>query len=155
LLTPRDLLNVQFAPAWRGYNRTQVDEFIRRLIGEYEELVRKYNKLKEKEPGQAVSTDDVETSEQAVEQARQQAEEIVAGARKQAEEILDAARTQVSEEEARLAAIRQETIGFQRRMRTLLNEFSSLLDQGEAETERLLQLVGEAMDEAAPTSSRE
>ena len=54
-----DLLNVQFAPAWRGYNRTQVDEFIRRLIGEYEELVRKYNKLKEKEPGQAVSTDDV------------------------------------------------------------------------------------------------
>ena len=38
----------------------------------------------------------LETSEQAVEQARQQAEEIVAGARKQAEEILDAARTQVS-----------------------------------------------------------
>ena len=79
----------------------------------------------------------------------------MAGARKQAEEILDAARTQVSEEAARLAAIRQETIGFQRRMRTQLNEFSSLLDQGEAETERLLQLVGEAMDEAAPTSSRE
>ncbi len=155
MLTPRDLLNVQFAPALRGYNRVQVDEFIRRLIGEYEELARKYTKLKEGEQDQSVPTDVSGNSGQERQEARREAEEILADARKQAEEVLAAVRDQVIDEEARLAAIRQETIGFQRRMRTLLNEFSSLLDQGEAETERLLQLVGEAIEEAAPASATE
>jgi cell division initiation protein len=140
LLTPRDLLRVQFEPALRGYNRAQVDEFIRRLIGEYEELVRENAKLK---GGEAVPqpAQVSETAEQTLEQARQQAEVIVTAAREQA-----------TEEEARLAAIRQETMGFHRRMRTLLQEFSSLLDQGEAETSRLLQLIDETLGEAAVSS---
>lgn len=124
MLTPRELLDVQFETALRGYNRTQVDDFIRQLIGKYEELGRQYARLKE------------------------------GGHCAQAEET-KAAQEQVAQEEARLAAVRQETIAFQRRMRTLLKEFSSLLDQGEAETARLLELIGETLGEVAATNETE
>lgn len=144
MLTPRDLLRVQFEPARRGYNRAQVDDFMRRLIGEYEELARKYAALQEgpgePEVAQAVS----DTAEQAIEKAHQEAGHIVAQARERA-----------AAEEARLTALRQETIGFQRRMRTLLQEFSSLLDQGESETSRLLQLIDDTLGEVASASSEQ
>lgn len=146
MLTPRDLLQVQFNPAFRGYNRAQVDEFIRRLIGEYEKLARENSRLKETQVSAPAASrgDDPETEAvvaQIIEEARQEAEEIVADAQQRA-----------NREAERLAALRQETIGFQRRMRTLLDEFTALLGQGEAETGRLAQLFEETWEEEASVS---
>ncbi len=47
LLKPRDIANVQFRTAWRGYNEADVDEFVQKMVRAYETLYHEYQKLQE------------------------------------------------------------------------------------------------------------
>lgn len=46
-LTPLDIEQQEFSKAFRGYNKKEVSEFLKRIREEFEELIRENNSLKE------------------------------------------------------------------------------------------------------------
>ena len=48
LLKPRDIANVQFRTAWRGYNEADVDDFVQKMVSAYETLYHEYQQLQER-----------------------------------------------------------------------------------------------------------
>ena len=47
LLTPMDIHNKEFKHSFRGYNEDEIDEFLDRVVNDYEKLFRENDKLKE------------------------------------------------------------------------------------------------------------
>ena len=47
LLTPMDIHNKEFKHSFRGYNEDEIDEFLDRVVNDYEKLLRENDKLKE------------------------------------------------------------------------------------------------------------
>jgi len=47
-LTPLDIHNKEFAKSFRGYDEDEVDEFLDRVVKDYEELIRENTQLKQR-----------------------------------------------------------------------------------------------------------
>lgn len=147
MLTARELHQMEFHRTFRGYNEKEVDAFIRKLVGAYEALVRENKELKariEKEQPAVASlpTRGGEDAEEVVRLARQAAKETKESAAREAAEILEQARSEaaakqaqaerdIAEAEERLRRLSDEEAYVLRRLRTLVNECSALIDQVE------------------------
>ena len=46
MLTPRDIHEAEFKRVWKGYNPEEVDEFLQRVVIEYEALYRENERLR-------------------------------------------------------------------------------------------------------------
>lgn len=146
MLTARELLQTKFSVVLRGYNPRQVDDFLRRVVGEYETLLQENATLRARLQVfgdglvQAAATGEPETTSSenradAQSPAGDAAAEIAALLAKKTEmqaQLANAAQ-QVADTRKNLCRLGQEAVDYHRRMRVLLQEYSQLLAQGEAE----------------------
>ncbi len=85
MLTPIDIHNKEFAKGFRGYNETEVDEFLDQIVNDYEKLCRSNEELKER----------IARSERDVEQYKRlenSLQDTLLVAQRTAEEVTSAAR---------------------------------------------------------------
>lgn len=90
MLTPMDIQNREFKKGFRGYNENEVDEFLDRIVVDYEKVLRENEKLKER-----AGTNEKElTHYRGIEQNLQ---DTLMVAQKTAEDVLNAARKNAKE----------------------------------------------------------
>ena len=90
MLTPLDIQNHEFKKGFRGYNENEVDEFLDRIVSDYEKVLRENEKLKER----AGATEKEITHYRGLEQNLQ---DTLIVAQKTAEDVLNAARKNAKE----------------------------------------------------------
>lgn len=164
LLKPRDIANVQFRSAWRGYNEADVDEFVEKIVSAYETLYHKYQELQEHTGTLQHRLDEYSQTEgqidetlafakqvakDAKEAAEHQAEAILAKARLDAEDMLRQARRKVDEYASRALEVARQEAAFRGRLSELLDAYKALLEQGRDGARELSRAVAELADEAA------
>lgn len=117
MLTARELLNTRFDQVFRGYNPSQVDSFIARLVGEYETLLQENKALKKTgaAPEQTAVPDLAPVNQQLV-QAQAQLADI--------EQKVKAAQLE-------LQLLQDERIQLQQKLRVLLQELGDLVARQE------------------------
>lgn len=126
MLTARELLNTHFDQAFRGYNPGQVDTFITRLVGEYETLMQENHALKA-----AAAQSEVVAVDEAVPSAHRDAvdEQVI-----KAQEQLSQLEQEIKTAQLELRLIEEEKAALYTKVRTLLQEFTLLLNQSEPES---------------------
>ena len=93
MLTPLDIQNHEFKKSFRGYNENEVDEFLDRIVTDYEKILRENEKLKEKSGANDKELTHYKGIEQNLQDtlivAQKTAEDVLNAARKNAKEIRD------------------------------------------------------------------
>ncbi|OUM96556.1 MAG: hypothetical protein BAA04_00775 [Firmicutes bacterium ZCTH02-B6] len=163
MLKPRDLARVEFKRVFRGYNEKEVDEFVQKVVGEYETLYQRYQELEEENRALKARVQKFEESEgqfeEALALARQVARDlksaaehkanaIVSEARAEAANILRRAREEVEAHAARVTELTRQEEAFRNRFRELLESYWTLLEEERREAEHLTHTV-RALAEAA------
>ena len=135
-LTPMEINNKEFKKALRGYAPEEVDEFLDRVVEEYEALYKENNRLKEKietakekldHHSQMESTIQntlilaQETAEQSKKTAQEEADRIIRKANDTAQKILDKAHNDVLQINDDYDIIKQEFIRFRAKFRNFMN----------------------------------
>ena len=93
MLTPLDIQNHEFKKGFRGYNENEVDEFLDKIVADYEKILRENEKLKEKAGANDKELNHYKGLEQNLQDtlivAQKTAEDVLNTARKNAKEIRD------------------------------------------------------------------
>ncbi len=91
MLTPMDIHNHEFKKSFRGYNENEVDEFLDRIVSDYERVLRENEKLKERANLNEKEISHYKNLEQNLQDtlmvAQKTAEEVINSARKNAKDI--------------------------------------------------------------------
>ncbi|MGL5244348.1 MAG: DivIVA domain-containing protein [Sarcina sp.] len=135
-LTPMEINNKEFKKALRGYCAEEVDEFLDRIVEEFENLYRENTSLKEKIES---STEKIEhyskientiqntlllaqnTAEQAKANAQKEADVIIKSANDTAQRILDKAHNDVVQINDEYERVKQEFVKFRAKFRSFMN----------------------------------
>lgn len=117
MLTPRDIHEAEFRRVWKGYSPEEVDEFLQRVVHEYETVYKENVELREKvkqlEERLAKYTSSEMQIALTLEAAKEAAADAKAAAEKEAQATLIKARAQADEiiaRAARLAAARAQAL---------------------------------------------
>lgn len=98
MLTPMDISNKEFKKAFRGYKEDEVDEFLDKVIADYERLYKENSELKDRISIDNERIESYASMEKSLQNtllvAQTTAEEIVANARKKADMIIKEAEEQ-------------------------------------------------------------
>jgi len=143
MLTPLDIHNKEFGRSLRGYNEDEVNEFLDRVIKDYEGLIRENRSLEEKIAGleerlhhfQALE----ETLSKSIIVAQETAEEVKANARKEAQLI-------VKESEKNADRIINEALVKSRKMAMEIDEIQKQASIFRARFRSLVQAQLEMLD---------
>jgi len=141
VLRPIDLHNLEFKQVFRGYDKEQVDEFVSKVVIEYEELYKQKQELEEQIEelkkqasryngleGTLQETLDFvrQSSRELREAAEQTAARIIDDAKREAARILENARREVADEIQQA----REALAFRSRVRRQLEmQLLQILDQ--------------------------
>lgn len=91
MLTPLDIHNHEFKKSFRGYDENEVDDFLDRIVSDYEKVLRENEKLKERANLNEKELSHYKNLEQNMQDtlmiAQKTAEEVLNAARKNAKEI--------------------------------------------------------------------
>jgi cell division initiation protein len=135
MLTPMDIHNKEFKKAMRGYKEEEVDEFLDKVVADFERLYRENAELKDK---LSSINDKVEsysmmektlqntlvvaqtTAEEVVVNARKKAELIIKDAEEQAKKIIENANKSVVEINRDYENLKKDVQVFKTRFKTLL-----------------------------------
>lgn len=135
-LTPMDINNKEFKKVLRGYESEEVDEFLDKIVEDYEELFKENSVLKEKitamndkiEHYSKIETTIQNTlllaqnaAEQAKFSAQKESELIIKSANDNAQRILDKAHNDVMGVNEEYDKIKQEFIKFRAKFRNFMN----------------------------------
>lgn len=130
VLTPVDILHTQFRGAIRGYNKQQVDEFVRLVRESMEELIREKSELQRKVDTIGDELERIRKIESAMSTAltvaQQSADELKANAHQQAEMII----REAEQRRVQLTADAQKEV---ERLRTDIDVLESTRDRFESE----------------------
>lgn len=163
MLKPRDLARVEFKRVFRGYNEKEVDEFVQKVVSEYEALYQRCQELEEENRALKARVQKFEKSEGQFEEAlalarqmardlkaaaEQKANAILAAARAEAAQILRRAREEVQAHAERVAELARQEEAFRTRFRELLESYWALLEEERREAEHLTRTF-RALAEAA------
>jgi cell division initiation protein len=138
MLTPLDIQNAVFRRSWRGYNEAEVDEFLDRLVVEYEQLHRENLALKARRAGEeeaapaALAEERAPWTPPAADPALWGAREAAAGA--ETERLAGEAerlRQAIREENRRLEALRRQRRLFATQFQAMLESYRDLLAENE------------------------
>lgn len=135
MLTPMDIRNKEFKKAFRGYKEDEVDEFLDKVIADYERIYRENGELKERI---AIDNERIEgynsmekslqstlliaqtTAEDIVSNARKKADMIIKEAEEQAKKIIEEANSSVIKVNRDFEELKKEVQVFKTRFKTLL-----------------------------------
>lgn len=146
-LTPLDIHNKQFSRSFRGYNETEVDEFLEQVGREYDQVLRDNAALREQVEALTAKLDQYRQLEDTLHNtlvvAQETAEEVKASAQKQAELMINQARLEADQilQEARARAEQIE-----RKYNELLNSIKVVRARLRAMLMAHLQLLDETDD---------
>ncbi|HEX6988369.1 MAG TPA: DivIVA domain-containing protein, partial [Bacillota bacterium] len=91
-LTPLDIQNKEFGRSFRGYNEAEVDEFLDRIVREFDALTKDNAALREQVESLSAKVEQFRRLEDTLHNtlvvAQQAADEVKASARKEADVIL-------------------------------------------------------------------
>jgi cell division initiation protein len=147
-LSPLDIHNKEFSRAFRGYDEDEVDDFLERIIQDYEALIRQNKDLEEKLDQYAERlrhfTNIEESLGKSILVAQETAEEVKANARKEAQLILKEAEKNadriISEALAKsrkiameIEEVQKHAAIFRARFRSLIQAQLEMLESGEWE----------------------
>lgn len=166
MLKPRDIANVEFRTAFRGYHQDDVDEFVRKIVAAYEDLYQENTRLEEhaaelKQRIAEYSQTEIQidetlslarqTAADAKAAAEDRARAIVAEAKIEAEEIVRRARLKAEEYVARARELTRQERAFRERFRDLLESYWALLEEERRDAEQLAQSISAAAAQVAST----
>ena len=142
-LTPLDIHNKEFKRSLRGYNEDEVNDFLDRIIKDYEALMRHNKELDEKlaktedQIKQFKSMEDSlgksimlaqETAEELKQNARKEAQLVIREAEKNADRIVQDALNKARKTALDLDEVKRQAAIFRARLRSLLQAQAELLD---------------------------
>ncbi len=151
MLTPLDIHNKEFKRSFRGYNEDEIDEFLDKVVKDYEQLYRENVDLKDNIDKLKTKVEHFQHLENTLHNtlvvAQETAEEVKLNAKKEAELILkeakvngqrliDEANSKVKEKVTEYEEVNQRSQLYRARMRTLvLTQLELLKDSDEADEE--------------------
>lgn len=156
MLKPRDIANVDFRRAWRGYNHDDVDQFVRKIVAAYEELYQENLRLLEQTGDLKARIDEYSQTEVQIDEtlalakqtavdvkaaAEQRGATVVAEAKVRADDIVRRARRQVEEHLARAHELTRQEQSFRERFRDLLEAYWALLEEERRDSEQLSRSI--------------
>ncbi|WP_342347964.1 DivIVA domain-containing protein [uncultured Nitrospira sp.] len=168
-ITPLDIQHKVFDTQWRGYHKTQVDQFLEEIAESVEELTKDNLVLKEKlsgkddEVGQLKRAETTLTStlistqsfvDQLKHGAQRDADLLVKEAELKAEEILAQSRAELAEMRRMISTLKQQRALVLDRLRLTLSSFHRLVEI-EERPEASFEVDGESDMSAERTSRRE
>jgi len=143
MLTPLDIHNKEFGRSLRGYNEDEVNEFLDRVIKDYEALIRENRNLEEKVAAleerlkhfqtleETLSKSIIvaqETAEEVKANARKEAQLIVKEAEKNADRIINEALVKSRKMAMEIDEIQKQAAVFRARFRSLVQAQLEMLD---------------------------
>ena len=150
-ITPMDIRQQQFhKKLFRGFDRSEVEAFLEEVAGDYEDLVRENNLLKDQlaaledrvrgmEEEERLIRETLQTAqklaEEHKEQARKTAELIVRQAEVMAENLMEAARAEEAKIKSEILALKRQRRHIGDSLRSTLEQYGKLIDADFAETE--------------------
>lgn len=168
MLTPRDIHQAEFKRVWKGYSPDEVDDFLRRVVLEYERVFKENKELKERLEVLDARLEEYSATEvkmsQTLDMARSAARDAKSAAEKEAAAILSEARARAAEtvneavmESARQRRLLENYLEDVKRYRTRVLEASQQLS---AHLEEFVEpspapSVMHARREAAPTDDKD
>lgn len=135
MITPMDIRNKEFKKAFKGYKEDEVDEFLDKVIGDYERIYRENIELKDRisiDNERIESYNSMEkslqstlliaqtTAEDIISNSRKKAEMIIKEAEEQARRIIEDANTNVIKVNKDFEELKKEVQVFKTRFKTLL-----------------------------------
>ncbi|MFZ5354655.1 MAG: DivIVA domain-containing protein [Bacillota bacterium] len=135
MLTPMDIHNKEFKKVFRGFKEEEVDEFLDKVVADFERLYRENGELKdrinivnEKVESYSMMEKTLQntllvaqsTAEEVVSAARKKAENIIKEAEDQAKKIIENANSSVVDIHREYEVLKKEVQVFKTRFRTLL-----------------------------------
>ena len=135
-LTPMEISNKEFKKVLRGYSTEEVDEFLDRVVEEYEALFKENSQLKDKLDSTVEKLNHYtqientiqntlilaqDTAEQSKRSAQEEADRIIRKANDTAQKILDKAHNDVLQINDDYDIIKQEFIRFRSKFRNFMN----------------------------------
>ncbi|HQJ38128.1 MAG TPA: DivIVA domain-containing protein [Bacillota bacterium] len=135
MITPMDIRNKEFKKAFKGYKEDEVDEFLDKVIADYERIYRENGELKDRI---AIDNERIEsynsmekslqstlliaqtTAEDIVANARKKAEMIIKEAEEQGRKIIEEANSSVIKVNKDFEELKKEVQVFKTRFKTLL-----------------------------------
>ena len=151
MLTPLDIHNKEFKRSFRGYNEDEIDEFLDKVVKDYEQLYSENVDLKDNIDKLKTKVEHFQHLENTLHNtlvvAQETAEEVKLNAKKEAELILkeakvngqrliDEANSKVKEKVTEYEEVNQRSQLYRARMRTLvLTQLELLKDSDEADEE--------------------
>lgn len=144
MFTPVDLETIVFHRSFRGYNRSEIQDFMENIARDYEHLYRENIDLKEKiedlnvKLNQYVLIEETlrnamvmaqETAEEVKKTARDQAEIIVREAQMQGEQVKSRTKEEIQAELRNLALLKNQTEYFKCQFKSFLSGLMDLADK--------------------------
>ncbi|MHB1392073.1 MAG: DivIVA domain-containing protein [Clostridia bacterium] len=135
MITPMDIRNKEFKKAFKGYKEDEVDEFLDKVIADYERIYRENGELKDRisiDNERIESYNNMEkslqntlliaqtTAEDIVSNSRKKAEVIIREAEEQARRIIEDANSSVIKINRDYEELKKEVQVFKTRFKTLL-----------------------------------
>ena len=135
MITPMDIRNKEFKKGLRGYKESEVDEFLDKVVADYERLYKENAELKERvaiDKERIESYNNMEkslqntllvaqtTAEDIVSNARKKSELIIKEAEEQAKKIIEDANNNVVKVNKDFEELKKEVQVFKTRFKTLL-----------------------------------
>lgn len=143
MLTPRDIHQAEFKRVWKGYSTEEVDDFLRRVVLEYEAVYKENKSLKEEAEGLRAKLEEYSRTERNISEtlemareaasatksaAEREANAIVKDAQAEAEEVTRRAADRIAEERRRLETYVQDVLRFRHRLQESMQQLAAHLD---------------------------
>ncbi len=147
-LSPLDIHNKEFSRSFRGYDEDEVDDFLERIIQDYEGLIRQNKDLEEKietlndrlthftNIEESLSKSIIvaqETAEEVKNNARKEAQLILKEAEKNADRIVSEALSKSRKMALEVEEVRKHAAVFRARFRSLIQAQLEMLESGDWE----------------------
>lgn len=144
MLTPMDIHNKEFKKGFRGYSEEEVDEFLDKVVADFEKLYKENNETKERI---AIVNEKIEsyssiektlqstlivaqsTADEVLSNARKKSDVIISEANEQAKRIIEDANNKVLEVNKEYEDLRKQVQIFKTRFKTLLESELEALNQ--------------------------
>ena len=137
MLTPIDIHNREFKKGLRGYKESEVDEFLDRVVADYEKLWRENERLKEQARFNEKEINHYKNLERNLQDtlvvAQKTADEVISAAKKNAREMRENAvrETQNMREQTQID-IKRQLDDAQQKLRVIVSEYNRLITDKEA-----------------------